>query len=175
MLTRRNCVLGSAALTLTGCTAREQTSTGGEGGTRTSDGPENANIDWDAHQGEAINLLLIEHWWTDAITSRLNEFEQLTGMTVDTNVIGDQDAYYQQAVVALSSGASTYDGLMVGSLNSGQYMNANWLVPLDEFSVTADFWTCPGMTLTTSWKPGEQPEHVTAKCLPCPCQQKPAS
>ncbi|MER5456268.1 extracellular solute-binding protein [Micromonospora sp. NPDC002389] len=134
-LSRRGLLTGvlgiGGAVALGACAGRE-----GETGTanaaaagETFDG---SGMSWDRFKGETLNLLLCEHWWTSAVSKRFAEFEALTGMTLKANTLSE-DSYYQQALVALSSGATTYDALMVGNLQAGQYMNAGWLEPLDAY------------------------------------------
>lgn len=87
--------------------------------------------DWTKFSGTNLRLLLVNHWWTDAVKGRIAEFEKLTGMTVAIDVLSE-DNYYQKAAVELSSGTGNYDGLMVGNLQAGQYTAAGWLAPLDD-------------------------------------------
>ncbi|MCX5516741.1 ABC transporter substrate-binding protein [Kaistia algarum] len=87
--------------------------------------------DWKKFSGTNLRLLLVNHWWTDAIKSRIAEFEALTGMTVTLDIL-TEDNYYQKAAVELSAGTSNYDALMVGNLQAGQYMSAGWLAPLGD-------------------------------------------
>lgn len=87
--------------------------------------------EWAKFSGTNLRLLLVNHWWTDAIKGRIAEFEKLTGMTVTLDVLSE-DNYYQKAAVELSSGTGNYDALMVGNLQAGQYTAAGWLAPLDD-------------------------------------------
>lgn len=93
--------------------------------------------EWRRFEGTTISLLLCEHWWTKPISKRFSEFEALTGIKIKANTLSE-DSYFQQALVTLSSGASTYDGIMVGNLQAGQYMNAGWLTPLDQYFTSGD-------------------------------------
>jgi multiple sugar transport system substrate-binding protein len=86
---------------------------------------------WGKYKDTALRLLLVNHWWTDAIKARLPDFEKLTGMSVTVDVLSE-DNYFQKAAVELSSGTGNYDALMVGNLQAGQYMAAGWLAPLDD-------------------------------------------
>jgi len=91
-----------------------------------------AKIDWQQFKGTTLNALVVKHWWTDAITPLLPQFEELTGMKVNFDVLSE-DTYFQKAVTELSSGSSAHDVLMVGNLQVGQYMNSGWLEPLDGY------------------------------------------
>jgi multiple sugar transport system substrate-binding protein len=87
--------------------------------------------DWKKFSGGHLRLLLVNHWWTDAIKGRISQFETLTGMKVTLDVLSE-DNYYQKAAVELSSGTTNYDALMVGNLQAGQYAAAEWLAPLGD-------------------------------------------
>lgn len=134
-LTRRGFLMltaGSATLALASCAPRE-------GGAATpseqvGDLPKDfgGRTDWRRFEGTTLSLLMCEHWWTTPIAKRFNEFEALTGITLTANTLSE-DSYYQQALVTLSAGANTYDAVMVGNLQAGQYINAGWLAPLDDY------------------------------------------
>ncbi|MFG2064874.1 ABC transporter substrate-binding protein [Micromonospora sp. NPDC048871] len=134
-LSRRGLLTGAlgftGALALGACASREG-DTGTPGATTGAQTLGASGMEWDRFKGETLNLLLCEHWWTSAVSKRFSEFEALTGMKIKANTLSE-DSYYQQALVALSSGATTYDALMVGNLQAGQYMNAGWLEPLDTY------------------------------------------
>lgn len=87
--------------------------------------------DWKKFSGTNLRLLLVNHWWTDAVKARIAEFEALTGMSVTIDILSE-DNYYQKAAVELSAGTSNYDGLMVGNLQAGQYTAAGWLAPIGD-------------------------------------------
>lgn len=87
--------------------------------------------DWKKFAGTNLRLLLVNHWWTDAVKKRIADFETLTGMTVTLDILSE-DNYYQKAAVELSAGTSNYDGLMVGNLQAGQYTAAGWLAPIGD-------------------------------------------
>lgn len=87
--------------------------------------------DWKKFAGTNLRLLLVNHWWTDAVKARIAAFEALTGMTVSIDVLSE-DNYYQKAAVELSAGTGGYDALMVGNMQAGQYMAAGWLAPLGD-------------------------------------------
>lgn len=98
-------------------------------------GPAYAEIanagDWAKFSGTNLRLLLVNHWWTDAVKAKIPEFEKLTGMKVTLDVLAE-DNYYQKAAVELSAGMGNYDALMVGNMQAGQYMAAGWLAPLGD-------------------------------------------
>ena len=87
--------------------------------------------DWKAHAGGELRILMANHWWTDNLSEYLPEFEEMTGMQVTFDILAE-DNYYQKAAVELSAGTRNYDALMVGNLQAGQYIAADWLYPLGE-------------------------------------------
>ena len=91
-----------------------------------------AKVDWQQYKGTTLNALVVKHWWTDAITPLLPQFEELTGMKVKLDVLSE-DTYFQKAVTELSSGSSAHDVLMVGNLQVGQYMGGGWLEDLNPY------------------------------------------
>lgn len=91
-----------------------------------------ANLDWGQCTGTTLNALVVKHWWTDAITPMLPQFEALTGMKVKFDVLSE-DTYFQKALTELSSGSSSYDVLMVGNQQVGQYMGGGWLEDLKPY------------------------------------------
>lgn len=91
-----------------------------------------AKVDWQQCKGTTLNALVVKHWWTDAITPMLPQFQELTGMTVKFDVLSE-DTYFQKALTELSSGSGAYDMLMVGNQQVGQYMNGGWLEDLNPY------------------------------------------
>ncbi|MFV0253287.1 MAG: ABC transporter substrate-binding protein [Beutenbergiaceae bacterium] len=135
LLTRRGLLIGAAssAVALAACAPREgepdETSDSAAEPTTSEFG---GSTDWRRFEGTTLNLLLAEHWWTTPVSEQFAEFEDLTGMTIEANILSE-DSYYQQALVSLSAGANTYDAVMVGNLQAGQYMEAGWLTALDPY------------------------------------------
>ena len=91
-----------------------------------------AAIDWQQFKGTTLNVLVAKHWWSDAIQPLLPQFEQLTGIKVNFDILS-QDTYFTKALTVLSSNSPAYDFLMVGNAEAGQYMAGNWLEPLDPY------------------------------------------
>lgn len=124
---------GAAAVALGGCASREGGAPVGAASASSTRGADfGGSTEWRKFAGTTLSVLLCEHWWTTAIKKKFTDFEALTGITVKANTLSE-DSYYQQALVALSSGAGTYDAVMVGNLQAGQYMKAGWLAPLDGY------------------------------------------
>lgn len=92
---------------------------------------------WRAYEGTELRMLMVNHWWTESIQKQLPQFEELTGMSVTFDILAE-DNYYTKAAVELSAGTRNYDGLMVGNLQAGQYMAADWLAPLGSYLGDSD-------------------------------------
>lgn len=147
MLSRRGIVglgmAGLSAVALSACAGREGSGSAPSATVSGLAADFGGSTTWRKHAGTTLNLLLCEHWWTSAISKKFAQFEALTGITLKANTLSE-DSYYQQAIVALSSGAGTYDAVMVGNLQAGQYMKAGWLAPLDGYF-------SDGSLIDTSW------------------------
>jgi multiple sugar transport system substrate-binding protein len=135
---------GAAALAFGGCASREGGAPSGAASASSTQAADfGGGTEWKKFSGTTLSVLLCEHWWTTAIKKKFADFESLTGITLKPNTLSE-DSYYQQALVALSSGAGTYDAIMVGNLQAGQYMKAGWLAPLDSYFTD-------GNLIDTSW------------------------
>nr|WP_246286174.1 sugar ABC transporter substrate-binding protein [Microbacterium pseudoresistens] len=89
-----------------------------------------AGIDWQQYSGETITLSAQEHPWWNTVEPLIPCFEELTGITVDASVLGE-DQYVSKIAVELSSGSSTPDVFMVNQF--GQAAGSGWLEPLNEY------------------------------------------
>jgi multiple sugar transport system substrate-binding protein len=90
------------------------------------------DIDWRQFEGTTLNALLISHPFVDSLQPLLAEFEELTGMTVQLEVLAEQ-AGFEKLLSDLSSGTGTYDVFMTSPLNNWQYASAGWVEPLDGY------------------------------------------
>ena len=123
--------------------------------------------DWKKFQGTNLRMLLVNHWWTDAVKQKLADFEALTGMKVTVDVLSE-DNYYQKAAVELSSGTSNYDGLMVGNLQAGQYMSAGWLAPIGEMIASSKIIDPAWYQVDDLFAPGRAAGTLDSKLLALP-------
>ncbi len=90
------------------------------------------DIDWRQFEGAELTALLVSHPFVDSLEPLLPEFEELTGITVETEVLAEQPAF-EKLLADLSSGAGVYDVFMTSPLNNWQYATANWVEPLDDY------------------------------------------
>lgn len=94
------------------------------------------DINWRQFEGTTLNALLISHPFVDSLQPLLAEFEELTGMTVQLEVLAEQ-AGFEKLLSDLSSGTGTYDVFMTSPLNNWQYASAGWVEPLDGYLANA--------------------------------------
>ena len=119
---------------------------------------------WKAHQGQAIKVLLNKHPYADAMIADLDNFKQLTGMSVSYDIF-PEDVYFDKVTAALSSKSTEYDAFMTGAYQTWQYGPAGWLVDLNEYiknpaKTAANYnWDdiLPNLRSSTAWsgKPGD--------------------
>lgn len=91
---------------------------------------QSAKIDWQQAKGQSITLMLVKHFWTDAVKANLEQFKQLTGINVTLDVY-EEEEFRQKRTIALTSGSDTPDIFMLDWL--GQYVDAGWVEPLDAY------------------------------------------
>ncbi len=88
-------------------------------------------VDWQQANGTSLFLGMNKHGYTDALTPLIPEFEELTGIDVTIEAYA-QDEYMNKRLVDLSSGAGTFDIVMMDQAIV-QYATAGWIEPLDGF------------------------------------------
>lgn len=88
-------------------------------------------IAWRKFEGTTLHLGMNKHVYTDTIKLVINQFEEKTGIKV---VIEDfaQDEFMNKRLVDLSSGAGTFDLVMMDSVCT-QAAQAGWIENLDEW------------------------------------------
>lgn len=93
-------------------------------------------IAWRKFAGTELHMGMNKHVYTDTIRKVIGEFEQKTGMKV---IIEDyaQDEFMSKRLVDLSSGAGTYDIVMMDSVCT-QAAKAGWIENLDEWFKRSD-------------------------------------
>src|SRR5690606_32206793 len=73
------------------------------------------------------------HPWQEAIEPLIPEFEELTGITVITEVY-PEDQFRAKLTVELASGVATIDAAMMMPANDAlRWMDEGWLIYLDEY------------------------------------------
>ena len=89
-------------------------------------------IDMKQQSGEAITVMLVSHPFVDSIKPHISEFEELTGITVNLDVLPEGSGT-EKLLADLSSRAGTIDVFMTSPLSNWQYATAGWIEDLDPF------------------------------------------
>ena len=89
-----------------------------------------AGIDWQQAKGQKLTLMLVKHFWTDAVKANLDQFKALTGIDVTLDVY-EEEEFRQKRTIALTSGNATPDIFMVDWL--GQFVDAGWIEPIEGY------------------------------------------
>jgi len=89
-------------------------------------------FDWKAYDGETINLLLVKHPFADTMIERLDQFTELTGITVNYETIPEEQ-FFDKLTTEFAGKSKQYDGYMVGSYMIWQYAPAGYMEPLDQY------------------------------------------
>src|SRR4029079_8166510 len=74
--------------------------------------PAQRAFDWKRFKGEKIEVLLVKSPRGDLLTKFHNEFEELTGISVGSDMIPEQQQR-QKSVVELSSGNTSFDVIAI--------------------------------------------------------------
>lgn len=93
-------------------------------------------LDWQQAKGTKLFLGMNKHGYTDALEPLIPEFEALTGIDVTLESYA-QDEYMNKRLVDLSSGAGTFDIVMMDQAIV-QYGTAGWIEPLDSYFADAN-------------------------------------
>ncbi|WP_114854399.1 sugar ABC transporter substrate-binding protein [Brachybacterium sp. YJGR34] len=86
-------------------------------------------FDWSNFSGESLSLLMSEHPVSIAVAEHLEEFEELTGITVSLETLSETD-YMVKLLTELQSGAGSYDAFMSSQPMNFQYAGAGWIEDL---------------------------------------------
>lgn len=90
--------------------------------------PEQVNV----LEGTTIRALLNDFPFQHYIVSRLDEFTEQTGITVEHEIVA-WPVLLEQTEIELSSGSDTYDILIQIFIKAQRFMRAGWSYPLDDF------------------------------------------
>lgn len=83
-------------------------------------------------EGTSINVALVAEPRSDALREFLPEFEELTGIKVNLDILPYPTLQEKQAV-AVTQGTGTYDVVHVDCVWVGQYAGEGWVIPVEEF------------------------------------------
>lgn len=91
-----------------------------------------SDFDWMQQSGKTIHPILVEHPYTDAMEPFFPEFEAKTGIKVDYEKLPETQ-FREKLLLALSTGAGTYDVFMTGYIDDFRYVGGGWIEPLDDY------------------------------------------
>src|SRR5947207_2419711 len=87
-------------------------------------------FDWKKFKGETIEVLLVKSPRGDILTKYHKEFEDLTGMSVGSEMIPEQQQR-QKAVIEFNSGNPSFDVIAISyHVQKRQFAKNNWLADL---------------------------------------------
>ncbi len=89
-------------------------------------------FDWQSQAGSSINLLMVKHPFADTMIARLDQFTELTGITVTYECIPEEQ-YFDKLTTEFAGKSKRYDGYMVGSYMIWQYAPAGYMEPLEDY------------------------------------------
>ncbi|MDJ0395737.1 extracellular solute-binding protein [Rhodococcus sp. G-MC3] len=115
-------------------------------------------FDWKAAQGTTLNILQTPHPYQQSFQPLLTEFEQLTGITVNADLVPEAD-YFTKLNTELAGGTGKHDVFMLGAYFIWQYGPPGWLEDLGPWlqnsSATSDEYDFDdiyeGLRTSTSW------------------------
>ena len=129
------------------------------GGSKDASAPE-ANMEvgedgiaWKQFAGSTLRLGMNKHEYTEAVKHVIAEFEEKTGIDVVIEEYA-QDEFMTKRLVDLSSGAGTYDIVMMDSVCT-QAAQAGWIENLDEWYKRTDLYNAEEYNpsdIAPSWK-----------------------
>jgi multiple sugar transport system substrate-binding protein len=120
-------VVGIAAA-LAGCSKGGGAGSGGTAANAAAAG----GFDWKKQSGKTITVYMVQHATSESIQSKLNEFQELTGIKVNTQITPEANDF-DQVSNALSSRSGTPDLFMSGAYQLWDYSTAGNVEPLDGY------------------------------------------
>jgi multiple sugar transport system substrate-binding protein len=95
---------------------------------------------WKQYSGTSLKIVSNDHAYPKAVIAKLPEFEKLTGMKVDIELLA-WTVYLQRSDLEMSSASGAYDMVWVPFIMTTRWLSANWLAPLsplmDNAKITA--------------------------------------
>ena len=95
---------------------------------RTAEG----RFNWEACKGQSLFISLNKHPYTEALIPEIPEFERLTGIKVDYNILAEEE-YFEKLVIGLSTNSRNLDVFMTGPQLNWGYIDSGWVEPLENF------------------------------------------
>lgn len=122
---------------LTGCGSKPKTSEDAADKDAVADG----EFDWKKYDGSSIKVSFVQHTISDAIVSKIPEFEEATGIKVDYSITPEAN-YFDKVSTSLSSRSGDPDLFMSGAYQLWDYSSAGFvedLTPYIEDKTTPEY------------------------------------
>jgi multiple sugar transport system substrate-binding protein len=91
-----------------------------------------ADFDWKAYDGTTINVMFNEHNYSKAVIAKIEDFQNLTGITVKYSSTPEEN-YFDKLNTALSSKSGNPDVFMTGAYQVWEYAPAGYCEPLENY------------------------------------------
>jgi multiple sugar transport system substrate-binding protein len=91
-----------------------------------------AQDDMRRFEGTELNFIYFEQPYTQGATEVVSEFEEMTGITVNIETLGEAAAY-QKIEVELAIASGAYDVVGISQSRLPLYAQNDWLIPVDSF------------------------------------------
>lgn len=88
-------------------------------------------------EGKTLNVLLSASTFSESVEPFIKDFEEKYGCKVNYDLLGRSN-FDEKIVIELSSGSSAHDVYYVFGESLMQYVNNDWLMPLDDFLANED-------------------------------------
>lgn len=93
--------------------------------------------DWKKYDGEEVNMICVTITWCVALEEKLEDFKELSGITVNLDLF-EESAAHQKVRTELASGSGAYDIVWVQANWSIPYAKQGWLEPMQPLIDNAD-------------------------------------
>ncbi|MEY7851888.1 extracellular solute-binding protein [Natrarchaeobius sp. A-rgal3] len=115
------------AVGVSGCLSEEEVEVEGFDQSSIAD----ADIDWRKHEGEELTLGFVEHPFVDNFEPLEGAFEELTGISLNWDVLPESE-FRTQRDTDLTTEGGNWDVFMTDQVVT-QYYESGWLQPLDDY------------------------------------------
>lgn len=100
-------------------------------------------FDWKKYEGSTIKLSLVQHAASDAVISKIEDFEELTGIKVEQSVTPEAN-YFDKLSTSLSSRSGDPDVFMSGAYQLWDYSTGGYVEDLNTYlsnseMITSDY------------------------------------
>ncbi len=99
---------------------------------RSAEVAKQAKIDWGQLKGETIHLALLRSVLADWQLEMVPDFEKLTGIKITYEDYAE-NALWQKELLDLSTGAGSFDYMMMGPFYAPRYVKEKWVADLSQF------------------------------------------